>query len=352
MASEVGRAAGSRRPLALTMGDPAGIGLDITLSAWRDRAISGVPPFILYADPSAVAERARKLAITADLAVSEDHQAACDAFASRLPVRPVPLAVPAVPGRTDVANAGAIIAAIDLAVADVVAGRAAAVTTNPIAKSTLLRAGFHHPGHTEYLAELAGRHQPDKRWVPVMMLASDILRVVPLTVHVPIARVPELLSAARVGETVRIAAEALTSDFGIARPRIAVTGLNPHAGEAGTIGREEVAVIGPAIEALQAEGLAVTGPHSADSLFHADARSRYDAVVTMYHDQALIPIKTLAFDTAVNVTLGLPFVRTSPDHGTAFDIAGKGAASPSSLVAALKLADELAGRRAVATHHA
>src|SRR5690606_14148435 len=154
----------------------------------------------------------------------------------------------AVPGRTDVQNAGAIIAAIDLAVADVVAGRAAAVTTSPIAKSTLLRAGFHHPGHTEYLAELAGRHQPDRRWVPVMMLASDILRVVPLPVHVPIARVPELLSVARVSETVRIAAEALTSDFGIARPRIAVTGLNPHAGEAGTIGREEVAVIAPAIE--------------------------------------------------------------------------------------------------------
>ncbi len=350
MASEVGRAAGSRRPVALTMGDPAGIGLDITLLAWRDRATSGIPPFILYADPTAVAERARALGIAPELAISEDLEAGRQAFAARLPVRPVPLAVPVVAGRTEMLNAGGIIAAIDQAVTDVVAGRAAAVATNPIAKSTLLRAGFQHPGHTEYLAELAGRHHSGRRWVPVMMLASDILRVVPLTVHVPIARVPELLTLARVGETVRIVAEAMIADFGIAKPRIAVTGLNPHAGEAGIIGREEVAVIAPAIASLQAEGLAVTGPHSADSLFHGEARKRYDAVVTMYHDQALIPIKTLSFETAVNVTLGLPFVRTSPDHGTAFDIAGTGAASPSSLVAALKLAAELAERRAVARH--
>ncbi len=352
MASEVGRAAGSRRPLALTMGDPAGIGLDITLLAWRDRAKNGVPPFILYAEPAAVAARARALGIAVELAVSEDLGAGSDAFAARLPVRPVPLAVPVVAGRTEMLNAGGIIAAIDFAVADAVAGRVSAVATNPIAKSTLLRAGFRHPGHTEYLAELAGRHHPGRQWVPVMMLASDILRVVPLTVHVPITRVPELLTAARISETVRIVAEAMASDFGIAKPRIAVTGLNPHAGEAGTIGREEVAIIGPAIASLQAEGIVVTGPHSADSLFHGEARKRYDAVVTMYHDQALIPIKTLAFDTAVNVTLGLPFVRTSPDHGTAFDIAGTGAASPSSLVAALKLAAELAERRAAASRHA
>ncbi|MFN3743095.1 MAG: 4-hydroxythreonine-4-phosphate dehydrogenase PdxA [Hyphomicrobiaceae bacterium] len=352
MASDLGRAAGSRRPLALTMGDPAGIGLDITLQAWRDRVSNGAPPFVLYADPSAVAERARVLGIAVELAVCEDLQAGRDAFLTRLPVRPVPLAVPAAAGRTDVRNAGAIIAAIDLAVADAVAGRVSAVATNPIAKSTLLRAGFRHPGHTEYLAELAERHHPGKRWVPVMMLASETLRVVPLTVHVPIARVPALLTTARVTETVRIVAEALASDFGIARPRIAVTGLNPHAGEAGTIGREEVVAIAPAIAALQAEGLAVTGPHSADSLFHDEARKHYDAVVTMYHDQALIPIKTLAFDTAVNVTLGLPFVRTSPDHGTAFDIAGTGKASPSSLVAALKLGVALADRRAAAAHHA
>jgi 4-hydroxythreonine-4-phosphate dehydrogenase len=330
------------------MGDPAGIGLDITLAAWRERDSSRLPPFVLYADPAAVAERARALAIPVELAVSEDVAAGGEAFATHLPVRPVPLAVTAAPGRTDMLNAGATIAAIDLAVADVVAGRACAVTTNPIAKSTLLRAGFHHPGHTEYLAELAGRHHPGRRWVPVMMLAADILRVVPLTVHVPLQDVPDLLTVARVTETVRIVAEALVDDFGVARPRIAVTGLNPHAGESGNIGRVEVTVIAPAIAELQAEEIAVTGPHSADSLFHGEARKRYDAVVTMYHDQALIPIKTLAFDTAVNVTLGLPFVRTSPDHGTAFDIAGTGKASPSSLVAALKLAAELAARRAAA----
>lgn len=352
MASEVGRAAGSRRPLALTMGDPAGVGLDITLAAWRDRDRSSIPPFILYADPLAVAERAGVLDLPIDLAVTEDLETAGKVFAERLPVRPVPLAAPVLPGRSDVLNAGGIIAAIDLAVADAVAGRVSGVTTNPIAKSTLLRAGFHHPGHTEYLAELAERHRPGRHWVPVMMLASDILRVVPLTVHVPIARVPELLSTPRVIETVHIVAEAMIADFGIVRPRIAVTGLNPHAGEAGTIGREEVTVIGPAVATLQAEGFAVTGPHSADSLFHGPSRERYDAVVTMYHDQALIPIKTLAFDTAVNVTLGLPFVRTSPDHGTAFDLAGTGTASPSSLVAALKLGADLADRRVSAAHHA
>jgi len=344
LASEVGRAAGSRRPLALTMGDPAGIGLDITLMAWRDRDSCSVPPFVLYADPAAVAERARALGIDVELAVSEDPEKGAEAFARRLPVRPVALAVSTVAGRSEMLNAGGIIAAIDLAVADAVAGRVSAVATNPSAKSTLLRAGFRHPGHTEYLAELAERHHPGRRWVPVMMLASDILRVVPLTVHVPIARVPELLSVPRVVETVRIVVEAMAADFGIAQPRIAVTGLNPHAGEAGTIGREEVATIGPAIAVLQSEGLVVTGPHSADSLFHSEVRKRYDAVVTMYHDQALIPIKTLAFDHAVNVTLGLPFVRTSPDHGKAFDIAGTGRADPSSLIAALKLAARIAAK--------
>jgi 4-hydroxythreonine-4-phosphate dehydrogenase len=345
VASEVGRGTGSRRALALTMGDPAGVGLDVTLLAWRDRAAHRLPPFALYADPDAVAERARALSIAVKLAVSEDISDAAGAFADRLPVRPIPVGAPVVAGRTDGANAGAIIAAIEVAVADVAAGRAGAVTTNPLAKSTLLRAGFVHPGHTEFLAELAGRHRPGRAWVPVMMLAADILRVVPMTVHVPLARVPTLLTAERLAETVRITAAALAADFGIANPRVAVSGFNPHAGEDGTIGREEVEVISPTISALQAEGLAVSGPHSADSLFHADARRHYDAVVAMYHDQALIPIKTLAFDTAVNVTLGLPFVRTSPDHGTAFNIAGTGSASPTSLIAALKLAAALAARR-------
>jgi 4-hydroxythreonine-4-phosphate dehydrogenase len=348
VSSEVGRAAGSRRALALTMGDPAGIGLDVTLLAWRDRAAIGVPPFTLYAEPDAVAARARALGITVKLAVSEDVCDAASAFADRLPVRPLPLGAPVAAGRSDGANAGAIIASIEAAVTDVVAGRASAVTTNPLAKSTLLRAGFAHPGHTEFLAELAGRHHPGRTWVPVMMLAADILRVVPMTVHVPLARVPALLTAERLVETVRITAAALAVDFGIANPRVAVSGFNPHAGEDGTIGREEVEIIAPALAALQAEGLVVSGPHSADSLFHAEARRHYDAAVAMYHDQALIPIKTLAFDTAVNITLGLPFVRTSPDHGTAFDIAGTGKASPTSLIAALKLASALAARREAA----
>jgi 4-hydroxythreonine-4-phosphate dehydrogenase len=349
VSSEVSRAAGGGRALALTMGDPAGIGLDVTLLAWRDRAAIGLPPFALYADPDAVAARARALGIAAKLAISEDVRDAAEAFVDRLPVRTIPLGAPVVAGRSDGANAAAIIAAIECAVADVVAGRASAVTTNPLAKSTLLRAGFAHPGHTEFLAELAARHHPGRAWVPVMMLAADILRVVPMTVHVPLARVPAMLTAGRLSETVRITASALAADFGIARPRVAVTGFNPHAGEDGTIGREEVEIIAPTIKALQAEGLAVSGPHSADSLFHDEARRHYDAAVAMYHDQALIPIKTLAFDTAVNVTLGLPFVRTSPDHGTAFDIAGTGKASPTSLIAALKLAAAMASRRTSAT---
>ena len=348
MASEVGRASGSRRALALTMGDPAGVGLDITLLAWRERIATDLPSFVLYAAPEAVTERARSLGIAVDLAVSDDAGDVAGELAHRLPVRRIPLGAPVVTGRTDSANSGAIISAIECAVADVMAGRGAAVTTNPLAKSTRLRTGFAHPGHTEFLAELAERHVPGPRWVPVMMLAAAILRVVPMTVHVPLARVPAMLTAELLTETVRITAAALAADFGIAKPRVAVCGFNPHAGEDGTIGREEVELIAPAIAALQAEGLTVTGPHSADSLFHAEARARYDAAIAMYHDQALIPIKTLAFDTAVNVTLGLPFVRTSPDHGTAFDIAGTGRASPTSLVAALRLASEMAARREAA----
>jgi 4-hydroxythreonine-4-phosphate dehydrogenase len=330
------------------MGDPAGIGLDVTLLAWRDRVAHQLPAFVLYADPDAVVQRARTLDLSIGITVCKDAHEGTTAFATKLPVLPVPLAASVVAGKTDTANAGAIITSIERAVADVVAGRASAVVTNPLAKSTLLRTGFSHPGHTEFLAELAGRYHPGRPWIPVMMLASDILRVVPMTVHIPLARVPSLLTAERVIETVRITAAAMEGDFGIATPRIAVTGLNPHAGEDGTIGREEVDVILPALAKLREDGIKVSGPHSADSLFHAEARKSYDAVVTMYHDQALIPIKTLAFDSAVNVTLGLPFVRTSPDHGTAFDIAGAGRASPSSLIAALRMADDMSARRAAA----
>jgi 4-hydroxythreonine-4-phosphate dehydrogenase len=208
--------------------------------------------------------------------------------------------------------------------------------------------GFAHSGHTEFLATLAQHHRPGKDWFPVMMLASDVLRVVPLTVHVPLAAVPGLVTRDRMLATSRIVHEALRRDFGIAQPRIVVAGLNPHAGEDGTIGREDAEIIAPAIAELQAEGMAISGPISADSLFHAAARARYDAAIAMYHDQALIPIKTLAFETGVNATLGLPFVRTSPDHGTALDIAGRGVARAESLVAAIEMAARIARRRRAA----
>ncbi|TQF79761.1 4-hydroxythreonine-4-phosphate dehydrogenase PdxA, partial [Elioraea sp. Yellowstone] len=246
---------------------------------------------------------------------------------------------PAEPGRPDPAHGPAIIRSVERAVALARADEAAAVVTNPLAKTTLLAGGIGHAGHTSWLAELAGGGEP------VMMLASPLLRVVPVTVHIPFAAVPSALTVERIVAAGRIAAAALRADFGLGRPRLAVTGLNPHAGEAGTIGREEIDVIRPAIEALRAEGLAASGPHPADSLFHARAREGYDAVLCMYHDQALIPIKTLDFAGAVNVTLGLPIVRTSPDHGTAYDIAGRGVADASSLIAAIELAAAMAARR-------
>lgn len=334
------------RPLALTMGDPAGIGLDITLATWLGRETFGVPPFVLYADPRAVGERVQRLGANVPLREAGPRDDVARVFSSALPVRPVPLSAPVVAGRPDPANAAAVIASIEHAVHDVAAGHASSVVTNPIAKSVLYSVGFAHSGHTEFLAALAQRHQPGTDWFPVMMLVSDVLRVVPLTVHIPLSDVPRALTRESMLTTSRIVHDALRRDFGVARPRIVVAGLNPHAGEGGTIGREDADIIAPAVAELQAEGLAITGPVSADSLFHAAARARYDAAIAMYHDQALIPIKTLAFETGVNATLGLPFVRTSPDHGTAFDIAGSGKASPSSLVAALKLAQTMAQRRA------
>jgi 4-hydroxythreonine-4-phosphate dehydrogenase len=228
----------------------------------------------------------------------------------------------------------------------VTAGEALAIVTNPIVKRTLDRAELPYPGHTEFLAELALRHGTASRPLPVMMLVAEELKVVPATVHIPLAAVPRALTRQGLADTLRITAAALVGDFGIARPRIAVAGLNPHAGEGGRIGREEIEVIKPAIDAVAAEGIVVTGPHSADTLFHLEARTAYDAAVAMYHDQALLPIKTLAFDRGVNVTLGLPFVRTSPDHGTAFALAGTGKARAGSFIAALQLADAIGRRRA------
>ena len=265
---------------------------------------------------------------------------ALDAFAEALPVVATGHPASAPPGQPDDTSADAATASIRQAVNDVLAGRASAVVTNPIAKSVLYRTGFRHPGHTEFLAELAatGGHTPQ----PVMMLWSPALVVVPVTIHVPLREAIAQLSADLIVTTVRIVNAALKAHFRLANPRFAVSGLNPHAGEDGTLGTEELRIVTPAIEILRAEGIRIAGPLPADTMFHDAARKTYDCAICMYHDQALIPVKTLAFDDAVNVTLGLPFIRTSPDHGTAFDIAGTGRANPSSLIAALRLAARMA----------
>lgn len=337
--------AGRELPIALTMGDPAGIGLEIAIKAWHARHKLNLSPFILIADTETLAQRAALLGLATPIERLADTGTARHAFREALPVVPIEIAARAEPGSPDTANAKAIIGAIEMAVELVVRGKACAVVTNPISKAVLAASGFPHPGHTEFLGALAERHAPGKIFRPVMMLACEQLRVVPLTVHIPLAKVPESLSRGVIIETVRTTVQALRRDFGIEHPRIAVSGLNPHAGEDATMGTEERDIITPAIAALRAEGLAVSGPHPADTLFHEAARSRYDAAVAMYHDQALIPIKTLAFDRGVNVTLGLPFIRTSPDHGTAFDIAALGHARPDSLIAALRMAGDMATAR-------
>jgi 4-hydroxythreonine-4-phosphate dehydrogenase len=328
------------QPLALTFGDPAGIGPDITLHAWTARLQTDeplLPPFVLLGDPDVLAARARGLGIGVQIETIEEAAAASAVFADALPVLPVPVARPVVAGRPDPDNAAAVQRSIERAVDLVRKGEARAVVTNPISKATLASAGFGFPGHTEFLAALAGLEASDA----VMMLVGEDLKVVPVTIHLPLKDVFAALSTERILETLEIVARDVARYFGVTRPRIAVTGLNPHAGEDGTMGREEIDVIAPAIDAARGLGLDVTGPYPADTLFHEAARRTYDVAVAMYHDQALIPVKTLAFDTGVNVTLGLPFVRTSPDHGTAFALAGTGKASPRSLIAALRLADAM-----------
>ena len=300
-----------------------------------------MPPFLLLDDPARLRALAARIGLEVPVEAVEGPEEATAAFARALPVLPVDLAAPVVAGTPDPANGAAVIASIDRAVALVRAGRASAVVTNPIQKSALYAAGFRHPGHTEYLAHLAGLAEE-----PVMLLEGGGLRVVLATIHVPYRDVPAALTADGIVHVARVTARALASDFGVERPRLAVAGLNPHAGEAGTIGREEVEVIAPAVARLRADGIDASGPYPSDTLFHAGARARYDAVVCMYHDQGLIPLKTLDFDTGVNVTLGLPFVRTSPDHGTALSLAGTGTASPSSLIQAMRSAAGMAARRA------
>jgi 4-hydroxythreonine-4-phosphate dehydrogenase len=330
------------QPLALTLGEPSGIGPDITLAAWRRRNELALPAFYILADPKFLRRRAEAVAPDVQIAVVGPAAAAA-AFRNALPVVDIGIAVTAEPGRPDASSAPAALAAIKRAVADVGAGVAAAVVTNPVAKNVLYRSGFTEPGHTEYLAKLA-EGLTGVAVHPVMMLWAPELAVVPVTIHLPLKDVVGRLTTDLIVETGRIVARDLKHRFGIPRPRLAVAGLNPHAGEEGALGDEDIEVVRPAIERLMAEGIDARGPLPADTLFHAAARATYDVALAMYHDQALIPIKTLAFDHAVNVTLGLPFVRTSPDHGTAFDIAGTGRADPGSLIAALRLAAQLSAK--------
>ena len=327
------------KPLALTSGEPAGIGPDITLKAWLRRDELKPPAFYWLGDAASLAHRAKLLGLQVALAEVRPEDAVV-AFAQALPVVPTGHGATAQPGHPDDGSAGAALASIRQAVADAMAGRAGAVVTNPIAKNVLYRAGFRHPGHTEYLAELAAANGSTPQ--PVMMLWSPALAVVPVTIHVSLREALTQLSADLIVSTARIVVRGLKSHFGIAHPRLALSGLNPHAGEDGSLGSEEQTIVAPAVEILRKEGFQVRGPLPADTMFHEAARQTYDCAICMYHDQALIPIKTLAFEDAVNVTLGLPFIRTSPDHGTAFDIAGTGKANPASLIAALRLAARMA----------
>jgi len=329
-------APGGIPPLALTMGEPAGIAPEITLNAWVARTTASLPCFFVVGDPAlyrALGAPVREIGQASDTAA---------VFAKALPVLPVALAETAEPGRLSAANAHTVLAAIDLACDLAMTGDAGGIVTNPIHKRALYEAGLDVPGHTEYLAARTGGAKV------AMMLSCPGLRVVPATVHLSLKDAATRLSARLIAEQGTILARALREDFGIGQPRIAVAALNPHAGEEGHLGREEIEIIAPAIEAIRAAepGIAIWGPVPADTLFHAGARARYDAVLCMYHDQALIPLKTIDFEHGVNTTLGLPIVRTSPDHGTALDIAGRGTAHAGSLIAAIQAAGEMARRRA------
>ena len=328
-------------PLALTMGDPAGIGGELSLRAWAALR-HGAQTFVLLDDPDRLRRLAATLSLDVPIGELDGPGAAPALFPRALPVLPVRLAAAARPGQPDPANAKAVIASIEQATALALRGAVAGVVTNPINKAALYHAGFAYPGHTEFLAALTGAQGRQ-----IMMLVSPQLRVVPVTVHASLRNSLAMLTTERIAAAARTTAAALRRDFGIAAPRLAIAGLNPHAGEQGALGDEETAIIAPAMAMLRADGIDVSGPWPPDTMFTAAARTRYDVAICMYHDQALIPLKTLDMDHGVNVTLGLPIVRTSPDHGTAYDIAGKGIADPSSLIAAIELAATLAERRSV-----
>jgi 4-hydroxythreonine-4-phosphate dehydrogenase len=327
------------KPLALTMGDPAGIGGELTLKSWLRLRETG-PTFLALDDPTHLLRLAQTLGLTVPIQSVATPGQAAEVFRTALPVLPVPLAADPSPGRPDPTNAKAVVASIEHATRLAESKAAGAVVTNPINKAALYQAGFAYPGHTEFLAALTGATGQQ-----IMMLASPMLRVVPVTVHASLRDSIAMLTADMIVAASRTTAIALQRDFGITSPRLAIAGLNPHAGEQGALGAEETTLIQPAIDSLRAEGIDVSGPWPPDTMFTAAARKRYDVAICMYHDQALIPLKTLDMDHGVNVTLGLPIVRTSPDHGTAFDIAGKGVADPTSLIAALELAAQLVARR-------
>jgi 4-hydroxythreonine-4-phosphate dehydrogenase len=327
-------------PLAVTLGDPSGVGPEIVAKAWTALRHSG-PAFVVVGDHDALrtagAGALRRVAGPAE---------AAGVFADAVPVIDLPAAGPVTPGRPSPETAPAIVRWIETAVQLALTGQTAGVVTAPIAKAPLYEAGFKFPGHTEFLGELTAKAPYEGARGPVMMLTAQDLRVALVTVHEPLANVSGKLSREAIVGAGLVTAQALRRDFGIDRPRIAVAGLNPHAGESGAIGREEVEIVGPAIQALRAAGVEASGPYPADTLFPAEMRARYDTALCMYHDQALIPVKMLDFWGGVNVTLGLPIVRTSPDHGTGFDIAGRGLARPDSLIAAIRLADKIARTRA------
>jgi 4-hydroxythreonine-4-phosphate dehydrogenase len=331
-------------PLALSQGDPAGIGPDIALGVWLLRHQQQLPPFLYIGDRDVLAERAKLLGLDVPLAES-DAATAASLFDTALPVLSVSAGVRINPGQPDSASAAGTIRAIETAVELTISGRTSAVVTNPIAKSVLYQAGFAFPGHTEFLADL-GMKAFGHTGIPVMMIAGPALRTVPVTIHIPLKDVTTALTEDLVYQTGRIVAHDMSARFGLSAPRLAVSGLNPHAGEDGALGHEDAAVVAPAIARLRADGINAFGPLPADTMFHASARDGYDVAICMYHDQALIPAKALGFDDAVNITLGLPFIRTSPDHGTAFSLAGTGKARPTSLVAALNMAADMAARSA------
>jgi len=334
----------SPAPLALSLGDPAGIGPEIILKAWRALKASG-PPFVVIGDASVLASAAGPGG--ALIATLRDPARAAASFADALPVLNQPLGCMVTPGRPSTEWAAAIIQWIETGARLALSGDAAGLVTAPIAKAPLYEAGFRFPGHTEFLGDLAPTPSGRPKG-PVMMLAAGDLRVSLVTIHEPLSRIPSLLNHDAIVNVARVTAAALRNDFGIASPRLAVAALNPHAGEGGALGREEATLIAPAVATLQSLEIDASGPYPADSLFHSEARRRYDAVICMYHDQALIPVKMLDFWGGVNITLGLPIVRTSPDHGVGYDIAGKGLARADSLIAALRLAAEIAERRGAA----